>query len=66
MLETIPPPSLITKEYSTLSQIRGPLVFVERTAGVSYDEIVEIIGPDGEIPQAVQICAVGVHAHVLR
>ena len=49
MFETIPPPSLITKEYSTLSQIRGPLVFVERTAGVSYDEIVEIIGPDGEI-----------------
>jgi V/A-type H+-transporting ATPase subunit B len=49
MPEIIPSPSLITKEYSTLSQIRGPLVFVERTAGVSYDEIVEIIGPDGEI-----------------
>lgn len=49
MTESIPSPSLITKEYSTLSQIRGPLVFVERTAGVSYDEIVEIIGPDGEI-----------------
>src|SRR3990170_1208633 len=41
-------PSLITKEYRTLSRIAGPLVFIERIQGVAYGEIVEITGPDGE------------------
>jgi V/A-type H+-transporting ATPase subunit B len=49
MLETLPLPRLLTTEYRTLSQIRGPLIFVERTADVAYNEIVEIIGPDGEV-----------------
>ncbi|MEW5940691.1 MAG: V-type ATP synthase subunit B, partial [Chloroflexota bacterium] len=48
MLEAIPLPRLLTTEYRTLSQIRGPLIFVERTAEVAYNEIVEIVGPDGE------------------
>ncbi|MBI3763577.1 MAG: V-type ATP synthase subunit B [Chloroflexi bacterium] len=43
------PPTLITKEYRTLSRIAGPLVFVERIQGVAYGEIVEITGPDGEV-----------------
>jgi V/A-type H+-transporting ATPase subunit B len=49
MLETIPRPKLVTKEYRTLSQIKGPLIFVERITGVAFDEIVEIVGPDGEV-----------------
>lgn len=47
MLKTIFKPSLVTKEYRTLSQIKGPLIFVERTGGVAYNELVEIIDPDG-------------------
>jgi V/A-type H+-transporting ATPase subunit B len=47
MLESIPLPRLVTKEYRTLSEIRGPLAIIERTAGVAYDEILEIIDPDG-------------------
>jgi len=47
MLRTIPRPSLFTKEYRTLSQINGPLIFVEQIANVAYNEVVEIIGPDG-------------------
>lgn len=49
MLKTMPLPRLLTTEYRTLSQIRGPLIFVERTADVAYNEIVEIIGPDDEV-----------------
>jgi len=48
MPRTIQSPSLITKEYRTLSQIKGPLVFVERAADVAYNEIVEIIDPRGQ------------------
>lgn len=44
MIET---PSLLTKQYRTLSYIAGPLVFVERVQGVGYGEIVEITGTDG-------------------
>ena len=40
-------PSLITKEYRTLTRIAGPLVFVERIRDVAFGEIVEITGPDG-------------------
>jgi len=47
MLKTIPKPSLFTKEYRTISQINGPLIFVEHIANVAYNEVVEIIGPDG-------------------
>lgn len=49
MLKAIP--RLLTTEYRTVSQIRGPLVFVERIADVAYNEMVEIIGPDGEVRQ---------------
>lgn len=48
MLKTMPLPRLLTTEYRTVSQIRGPLIFIERTTQVAYNEIVEIIGPDGE------------------
>ncbi len=36
------------KEYKTVTQIAGPLVFVESISGVSYNEIVDIMLPDGE------------------
>jgi V/A-type H+-transporting ATPase subunit B len=49
MNQEIPTPRLITKEYRTLSQIRGPLIFVERTSGIAYHEMVEIIDPDGTV-----------------
>jgi V/A-type H+/Na+-transporting ATPase subunit B len=49
MLKTLSRPSLATKEYRTLSQIKGPLIFVERTGGVAYNELVEIIDPGGVI-----------------
>jgi len=49
MLKTMPLPRLLTTEYRTLSQIRGPLIFVERTADIAYNEIVEVVGPDGEV-----------------
>ena len=48
MLKTISGLSLVTKEYRTLSQIKGPLIFVDRIAGVAYNELVEIIAPDGQ------------------
>jgi len=49
MLETIPKPNLITKEYRTVSQIKGPIIFVERISDVAYNEIVEITSADGEV-----------------
>src|SRR5574342_291763 len=47
MFKTIPRPRLVTKEYFTVSQIKGPLIFVDRIADVAYNEIVEITDPDG-------------------
>src|SRR5574341_985913 len=47
MLKTISRPRLVTKEYCTLTQIKGPLIFVDRIADVAYNEIVEITDPDG-------------------
>jgi len=53
----IPKPILVTKEYRTLSQIKGPLIFVERVANLAYGEMVEIIGPDGatRLGQVLQV-----------
>ncbi|MBI2079418.1 V-type ATP synthase subunit B, partial [Candidatus Micrarchaeota archaeon] len=36
------------KEYKTINQIAGPLLFVENVSNVSYNEIVEITMADGE------------------
>jgi V/A-type H+-transporting ATPase subunit B len=36
------------KEYQTITEISGPLVFVETEEPIGYDEIVEIETPDGE------------------
>ena len=48
-MNNIASPSLITKEYRTLSRIAGPLVFIDRIQGVAYGEMVEITGPDGDV-----------------
>jgi V/A-type H+-transporting ATPase subunit B len=37
----------MTKEYHTICQIAGPLVFVEKTEPVAYGELVTIALPDG-------------------
>ena len=37
------------KEYKTITQIAGPLVFVEGVSDIAYGEIVEIALPSGEI-----------------
>ena len=37
----------MAKEYHTISQIAGPLVFVEKTEPVGYGELVSIALPDG-------------------
>lgn len=37
------------KEYSTVSEIIGPLMLVENVEGVKYEELVEIELPNGEI-----------------
>ena len=47
MLRTLP--SLVTKEYCTVTRIAGPLLFVERLREVAYGERVEIAGPDGAV-----------------
>ena len=36
------------KEYKTITQIAGPLVFVENVSGVGYNELVEVTMPSGE------------------
>lgn len=37
----------MTKEYKTIVEISGPLIFLEKTEPVSYGELVNIILPDG-------------------
>jgi len=37
----------MTKEYRTITEIAGPLVFVEKTEWVGYGELVEVGLPDG-------------------
>lgn len=37
------------QEYRTISQVKGPLVFVEETEEVAYGEIVEVETPEGEV-----------------
>ena len=39
----------MAKEYKTISQIAGPLIFVEKTEPVGYNEIVNIRMTDGTV-----------------
>ena len=38
----------MVKEYLTISEISGPLLFVERTSGVKYGELARVRSPSGE------------------
>ncbi len=45
--------------YSTVREVKGgPLIVIEKTRGVAYNEIGEVVGPDGE-PRMVQVVEVG-------
>jgi len=44
--------------YRSVREVRGPLIVIERTRKVSYGELGEVIGPDGE-PRLVQVVEVG-------
>ena len=37
------------EEYQTIEQVKGPLVFVEKTRDIAYGDIVEIETPEGEV-----------------
>ena len=37
-----------TREYTTVSEVSGPLMVVQDVEGVAYNEIVEIETPSGE------------------
>ncbi len=39
---------MLMKEYKTITQIAGPLVFVSDVSGVGYNEMVEVLLPTGE------------------
>ncbi len=49
MTENITQPNLFTREYRTITQINGPLLTIERVSKVAYNEMVEIIAPNGEL-----------------
>jgi len=37
------------KEYRTITKIAGPLVFVEKTEPIAYQELVNVVLSDGTI-----------------
>ena len=39
---------MLPKEYRTINDLSGPLMVVEKTADVRYDELVEILLSNGE------------------
>ncbi len=38
----------MVKEYRTITEVSGPLIFVEKTEPVGYAELVEVVLPEGE------------------
>jgi V/A-type H+-transporting ATPase subunit B len=52
-------------QYRGVSQVDGPLVFVEGISDVGYDELVEITSPDGEL-RLGQVLDVSEHAAVVQ
>ncbi|MEM3139266.1 MAG: HAS-barrel domain-containing protein, partial [Archaeoglobaceae archaeon] len=37
------------EEYKTITQVAGPLIFVEKTKPVAYGELVNVVLPDGSV-----------------
>src|SRR5215218_9403613 len=40
---------LYTTEHRTVDYVSGPLLIAERAEQVAYDELVEVVGPDGHV-----------------
>ena len=40
---------LHTTEFQTVDYVSGPLLFIDRAAGVHYGEVVDVVAPDGEV-----------------
>jgi V/A-type H+/Na+-transporting ATPase subunit B len=49
--------SLFAVEHATVSRIAGPLLVAEHAEGIGYNELVEVVGPDGQIRRG-QVLAV--------
>lgn len=49
MNKTLNRPRLFTREYQSVSQIKGPLVIFEGVQEAAYNETVEILAPDGAL-----------------
>jgi len=45
-------------EFTTVSEIRNPLLVMQRTVNIGYDELVEVMGPD-EVPRTGRVVEVG-------
>ena len=48
MPENKPNLPLFTKEYRTINQIKGPLLFINHIDSVSFNEMIEILDPSGQ------------------
>ena len=42
------PVSLFTTDYSTINYVSGPLVFVNNTRNIAFNEMVDLVLPNGE------------------
>lgn len=58
-------PNLVTKVYRTVTQIKGPLIFIERVSNAAASEMVEITGPDSEV-RLGQVLEVDSHRCLVR
>ena len=56
---------LTEREYRTVGKIAGPLLFVERTRGIAYGEVVKIVTPSGEERRG-QVLEVGEETAVIQ
>ncbi|RLE58835.1 MAG: V-type ATP synthase subunit B, partial [Thermoprotei archaeon] len=52
-------------EYSSIREIRGPLLIIEKTKDVGYRELVEVYGPDGR-PRLGQVIEVATDYAVVQ
>jgi V/A-type H+-transporting ATPase subunit B len=52
-------------EYRGVKEINGPLLFVEGVSGVGFDELVEIVGPDGA-PRLGQVLDISATAAAIQ
>lgn len=46
---TRPSPELFVPEFATVSYVSGPLLFIDKASGVHFNEVVDVVAPDGEL-----------------